>query len=105
MPATDEAQIARVAHSLWEAEGRPDGRDKEHWSRAERLLAGRAENPPEKPSAPGPSRAETPGPRDPAPIPATNAAGFVAIPSVDENAAMATSDDPVPPREPTKTQA
>ena len=39
---TDE--IARVAHAIWEAEGRPDGRDHEHWMQAKQLLEeGRAE--------------------------------------------------------------
>jgi len=41
-PEADE--IARVAHSLWEAEGRPEGRDHEHWMQAKRLIEeGRAE--------------------------------------------------------------
>jgi hypothetical protein len=30
-----ESRIAERAYALWEAEGRPEGRDKEHWSRAE----------------------------------------------------------------------
>jgi hypothetical protein len=29
-----EAEIARRAYSLWEEEGRPEGRDLDHWSRA-----------------------------------------------------------------------
>jgi len=33
---TDE--IARVAYAIWEGEGRPDGRDHEHWTKAQRLL-------------------------------------------------------------------
>jgi Protein of unknown function (DUF2934) len=33
---TDE--IARVACAIWEAEGRPEGRDHEHWTKAQRLL-------------------------------------------------------------------
>ena len=33
-----ERQIAERAHAKWEAEGRPDGRDKEHWSQAEAEL-------------------------------------------------------------------
>lgn len=33
-----EAEIARVAHQIWEDEGRPEGRDREHWRQAcERL--------------------------------------------------------------------
>jgi hypothetical protein len=39
---TDE--IARVAHAIWESEGRPDGRDHEHWMQAKQLVeAGEAE--------------------------------------------------------------
>lgn len=42
MPTNDE--IARVAHAIWEAEGRPDGRDHDHWMRARQLIEeGRAE--------------------------------------------------------------
>ena len=41
-PANDE--IARVAYAIWDAEGRPDGRDHEHWTRARQLVEeGRAE--------------------------------------------------------------
>jgi hypothetical protein len=29
-----EAEIARRAYALWEEEGRPDGRDLDHWWRA-----------------------------------------------------------------------
>lgn len=29
-----DAEIARRAYALWEEEGRPDGRDLDHWSRA-----------------------------------------------------------------------
>jgi hypothetical protein len=29
------AEIARRAHEIWEAEGRPLGRDREHWQQAE----------------------------------------------------------------------
>jgi len=37
-PAPDAetlAKIAHLAHTYWEAEGRPEGRDLEHWLRAE----------------------------------------------------------------------
>jgi hypothetical protein len=33
-----EELIRREAHLLWLAEGKPDGRDKEHWAEAERLV-------------------------------------------------------------------
>ena len=148
-------QIVRIAHAIWEAEGRPEGRDHDHWMHAKQLIAdGRAEaefpeaftpaaaetepstrsvqpgfeavpagivpkmkeNPgpemreepggrfakqiadlPEGSSETGPAEPETPGPRNPAPIPPTNPEGFVAIPSVHSAAAGALSDDPVSP--------
>ena len=34
-----ERTIRERAHSLWEADGKPEGRDKEYWLRAERLIA------------------------------------------------------------------
>lgn len=30
--------ISRLAHELWEKEGRPEGRDAEHWQAARRLI-------------------------------------------------------------------
>ena len=36
----DREQIIRErAHSLWEADGKPDGREHEYWFRAEKLIA------------------------------------------------------------------
>ncbi len=37
--STDEA-VAKLAYSLWENDGRPDGADMEYWLRAERELHG-----------------------------------------------------------------
>jgi hypothetical protein len=38
-PETDrDAQIRARAHEIWEAEGRPEGRDADHWHQAEREL-------------------------------------------------------------------
>jgi len=34
-----EHAIRERAHALWEADGRPEGREQEYWYRAERLLA------------------------------------------------------------------
>jgi hypothetical protein len=34
-----EQEIARRAYALWEEEGRPEGREKEHWTRAEAEVA------------------------------------------------------------------
>ena len=40
---------------------------------------------------------EMPGPRNPDPLPATNAEGYVAVPSVDDVAGRAVGEDPQPP--------
>ncbi|MFN0192169.1 MAG: DUF2934 domain-containing protein [Aestuariivirga sp.] len=46
MPATAkssfsrEDQIAALAHSFWEQDGRPEGRAEEHWLRAAVLVDG-----------------------------------------------------------------
>jgi hypothetical protein len=38
--SADQArEIARRAYTLWEEEGHPHGRDRDHWVRAERELA------------------------------------------------------------------
>jgi Protein of unknown function (DUF2934) len=34
----ETGEIARRAYALWEKEGRPHGRDRDHWVRAEREL-------------------------------------------------------------------
>jgi Protein of unknown function (DUF2934) len=36
----DEGLIRERAHALWEAEGRPEGCEEEHWYKALRELAG-----------------------------------------------------------------
>ena len=103
-------EIASVAFELWQAEGQPEGRDQEHWLRAERLVedARAKTNLPEatagnggrmngqadeqsQDSAQTPS--DKPGPRNPPPLPVTNAEGFVAVP---EDAPVP-SADPAPP--------
>jgi hypothetical protein len=33
-----DAEIARVAQSIWESEGRPEGRAQDHWRRAREIL-------------------------------------------------------------------
>ena len=35
----DEDRIAAKAHELWEAEGRPHGRDQDHWDQAKEIIA------------------------------------------------------------------
>jgi hypothetical protein len=36
---SDEDRIRRKAHELWEAEGRPHGRDSDHWTQAREIIA------------------------------------------------------------------
>jgi len=45
---TREQAIRERAYATWEEEGRPDGRDLDHWRRAEQEIssAGEAETPP-----------------------------------------------------------
>ncbi|MBN9034486.1 MAG: DUF2934 domain-containing protein [Rhizobiales bacterium] len=40
MASGKEDEIRQRAHQIWEREGRPDGMDKDHWTRAERELSG-----------------------------------------------------------------
>ena len=35
----DNERIAKKAHELWEAEGRPHGRDQAHWDEAKEIIA------------------------------------------------------------------
>jgi hypothetical protein len=39
MPARSEASIAVRAYEIWEKQGRPHGRDREHWLQAAAELA------------------------------------------------------------------
>jgi hypothetical protein len=39
MSGNREQLIRERAHSLWEADGRPEGREQEYWFRAEQMLA------------------------------------------------------------------
>ena len=154
--ANDE--IARVAYAIWEAEGRPEGRDHEHWMRARQLVeegradaeypqaaAGEAvagtprpvqpgfedaapgtvpvmkeepgeelrEEPggrfakqlaslPDEATADAPGKSATPGPRNPEPVQPGNAAGYVAVASVEDLTGRALSDASLPPSAPTR---
>lgn len=42
MTADFESRVRQRAHEIWEREGRPEGRDREHWKQAEAEL--QAEN-------------------------------------------------------------
>lgn len=36
---TDEERVRQLAYSIWEAEGRPEGQQQQHWDRALRIVA------------------------------------------------------------------
>ena len=38
MSPEQETRIQKLAYELWEKEGRPDGRDRDHWDRAAAML-------------------------------------------------------------------
>lgn len=40
MTPNHESRVRQRAHDIWEREGRPEGRDREHWAQAEAELAG-----------------------------------------------------------------
>jgi hypothetical protein len=40
MSTNREEDIRRRAHEIWEGEGRPEGKDAEHWERAAREIGG-----------------------------------------------------------------
>lgn len=90
--------IAERAYSIWEQEGRPHGRDRAHWERAERELAGRAE-PAGAPAADGPAPRKPRKPVAPNSAPAEPARGRKA-PSA---AAPATGIEVAPKRSRAKT--
>ena len=49
----DEDRIRQRAHQIWEAEGKPHGRDREHWERASREIAAESKMKGKKPAAGG----------------------------------------------------
>jgi hypothetical protein len=54
MAGHGEAAIAVRAYEIWETQGRPDGRDREHWLQAAAELAAIEERRTPKPSAKAP---------------------------------------------------
>ena len=46
MSKPSDEQIQMRAHQLWEAAGRPDGREHEFWYQAEKEMSGDSENSP-----------------------------------------------------------
>lgn len=56
MPNEREQKIRAKAYELWEAAGRPEDREMEHWAEAERLVDAQAAAPTASPTAPKPRR-------------------------------------------------
>lgn len=51
MTPSSEVKIKEVAYELWEQEGRPVGRDQDHYYKAEQLVSGERESTSAKPKA------------------------------------------------------
>jgi DUF2934 family protein len=47
----DEDSIRRRAHAIWEREGRPEGRQQEHWEQTRREIEAEEGTPPPDPLA------------------------------------------------------
>ena len=64
-PKRDE-EIRQIAYELWLGEGRPDGKESEHWLKAEALWQARQEPP--QPDQPPPPKAKPRRRKSPAPV-------------------------------------
>ena len=51
----DEDRIRRRAHAIWEHEGRPEGREQEHWAQARQEIEAEQSSPSSQAAAPGAS--------------------------------------------------
>lgn len=60
MPGIDEAWVRKRAHEIWEAEGRPEGKDFDHWYAATEEFRGQAASVPAKKPAAKKAAAEKP---------------------------------------------
>jgi hypothetical protein len=64
MSPEQEARIRTLAYELWEKEGRPDGRDKDHWDQAAAMLLVDVTTGKKKAEAPGQTIAAAKGRRN-----------------------------------------
>jgi len=76
-------EIQRIAYELWQIEGEPEGRDRDHWERATRIHASRS-SAPEVTATLEPHTAE--------PSPTTGVHGCVALPAEDAAAGTISRD-------------
>lgn len=61
--SVDEKRIREFAYQIWESEGKPEGREEEHWDKARKLAEAEAlapKAPRAKRQRPSPSRLQTP---------------------------------------------
>lgn len=99
----DSDSVAARAYSIWEEEGRPHGRDRAHWERAEQELApadatSTGDVPSEMTPAPAPKKTrarKSPAAGDVAPKP-TRARKAAAAVEPDGDAAAPIASEPVP---------
>ncbi|MBJ9974016.1 DUF2934 domain-containing protein [Pseudomonas sp. S75] len=56
---SDEKHIREFAYQLWESEGKPEGRDQEHWEKAVKLAKAKSQTPDAKPKK-APAKAKAP---------------------------------------------
>jgi hypothetical protein len=49
----DDDKIRKRAHQIWESEGRPHGRDREHWEQAAREMEAESKKKPRKAAGTG----------------------------------------------------
>jgi len=93
MSKPSESDIAKHAYHLWEREGRPQGRDKEHWHAAEREILGAATAKEDRPIGEIRSAEQASGTRS------------VSIPPSDRQIGAAAPGRPAHPASPGMTQA
>jgi hypothetical protein len=74
-----EAAIRARAHELWEQEGRPDGREHDHWLQAEAEINAQDESPPA--AVEGISAIDVSGGDAPATAPKSATAGTAKMPA------------------------
>ncbi len=61
-PMPEDDRIRRRAHAIWEREGRPDGRQQEHWAQARREIEAEEGAPPPQSAARAPQPSPPPDP-------------------------------------------
>jgi hypothetical protein len=68
-----DREVARRAYEIWEDEGRPEGRDREHWARAEQAVRADSAAAPADKAATAPAKRRAPRTKAAAPAAAAPA--------------------------------